>query len=147
MGFSFFFRFCHLRFYRTRKKETTFKFSTTNGTLSLNSLDFLKKLLILAKDVVKAEKQLDLVDEQKKAKTALTELFTEVKKGKTRVLVERILTDIDEIVRLVRFLGWQNTKAGEREAQKALRKVIYLKYQVKDQDLFDKTFGYIRQYY
>ena len=31
--------------------------------------------------------------------------------------------------------------------QKALRKVIYVKYQVKDQDLFDKAFGYIRQYY
>jgi type I restriction enzyme R subunit len=25
--------------------------------------------------------------------------------------------------------------------------VIYVKYQVKDQDLFDKAFGYIRQYY
>jgi len=40
--------------------------------------------------------------------------------------------------------SWQNTKAGEREVQKALRKVIYVKYQVKDQDLFDKAFGYIR---
>ena len=49
--------------------------------------------------------------------------------------------------RLVRFPGWQSTKAGEREVQKALRKVIYVKYQVKDQDLFDKAFGYIRQYY
>ena len=45
------------------------------------------------------------------------------------------------------FPGWQNTKTGEREVQKALRKVIYVKYQVKDQDLFDKAFGYIRQYY
>ena len=78
---------------------------------------------------------------------ALTELFTEVKNGKTPVLIERIVTDIDEIVRMVRFPGWQNTKAGEREVQKALRKVIYVKYQVKDQDLFDKAFGYIRQYY
>ena len=41
----------------------------------------------------------------------------------------------------------RNPKTGEREVQKALRKVIYVKYQVKDQDLFDKAFGYIRQYY
>ena len=113
----------------------------------LHSLDFLKELLTLAKEVVQAEKQVDPVDEQAKAKAALTELFAEVKNGKTPMVVERIVTDIDEIVRLVRFPGWQNTKVGERGVQKALRKVIYVKYQVKDQDLFDKAFGYIRQYY
>ena len=113
----------------------------------LHSLDFLKELLTLAKEVVEAEKQVDPLDEQAKAKAALTELFAEVKNGKTPMVVERIVTDIDEIVRMVRFPGWQNTKAGEREVQKALRKVIYVKYQVKDQDLFDKAFGYIRQYY
>jgi type I restriction enzyme R subunit len=113
----------------------------------LHSLDFLKELLTLAREVVQAEKQVDPVDEQAKAKAALTELFAEVKNGKTPMVIERIVTDIDEIVRLVRFPGWQSTKAGEREVQKALRKVIYVKYQVKDQDLFDKAFGYIRQYY
>ncbi len=70
-----------------------------------------------------------------------------VKNINTPVVVERIVTDIDEIVRMVRFPGWQNTKAGEREVQKALRKVIYVKYKIKDQDLFDRAFGYIRQYY
>lgn len=113
----------------------------------LNSIDFLKELLTLAKEVVQAEREVDPVDEQAKAKAALTELFAEVKNGKTPVMVERIVNDIDEIVRLVRFPGWQNTRAGEREIQKALRKVIYVKYQVKDQDLFDRAFGYIRQYY
>jgi len=113
----------------------------------LHSLDFLKELLTLAREVVQAEKQVDPIDEQSKAKAALTELFAEVKNGNVPVVVERIVTDIDEIVRMVRFTGWQNTKAGEREVQKALRKVIYVKYQIKDQELFDKAFGYIRQYY
>lgn len=113
----------------------------------LHSLDFLKELLTLAKEVVQAEKQVDPVDEQAQAKAALTELFAEVKNVAMPMVVERIVTDIDEIVRLVRFPGWQGTKAGEREVQKALRKVIYVKYQVKDQDLFDKAYGYIRQYY
>jgi len=113
----------------------------------LHSLDFLKELLTLAREIVQAEKLVDPADEQARAKAALTELFGETKNGKTPMVVERIVTDIDEIVRLVRFPGWQNTKAGEREVQKALRKVIYVKYQVKDQDLFDKAFGYISQYY
>jgi type I restriction enzyme R subunit len=113
----------------------------------LHSLDFLKELLTLAREVVQAEQQVDTVNEQAKAKAALTELFTELKNGKTPIVIERIVTDIDEIVRLVRFPGWQNTKAGEREVQKALRKVIYVKYKIKDQDLFDKAYVYIRQYY
>lgn len=113
----------------------------------LHSLDFLKELLTLAREVVEAEKGVQPVDEQAKAKAALTDLFAEVKNGETPVMVERVVTDIDEIVRMVRFPGWQSTKSGEREVQKALRKVIYVKYQVKDQGLFDKAYGYIRQYY
>lgn len=111
----------------------------------LNSLDFLKELLMLAKDVVEAEQEVDPEDEQDKAKAALSDLFAEAKSEDTPVVVERIVTDIDEIVRLVRFPGWQSTNAGEREVQKALRKVIYVKYKIKDQDLFDKAYGYIRQ--
>ena len=113
----------------------------------LHSLDFLKELLTLAKEVVEAEKKVNPVDEQAKAKAALSDLFAEVKNGKTPMLVERIVTDIDEIVRMVRFPGWQTTKAGEREVQKALRKVVYVKYKIKDQEVFDTAYGYIRQYY
>jgi len=104
-------------------------------------------LLELAKDMVEAEQQVDPEEEQDKAKAALTELFMEVKTEDTPVIVERIVNDIDEIVRMVRFPGWQNTSAGEREVQKALRKTL-LKYKLhKDQELFDRAYGYIRQYY
>jgi serine/threonine-protein kinase len=59
----------------------------------------------------------------------------------------RAQADIDEIVRVVRFPGWQQTTAGEREVRKALRRTL-LKYQLhRDQDLFDRAYGYIRQYY
>ena len=77
----------------------------------------------------------------------LTNVFAEAKNGETPVVVERIVAEIDEIVRIVRFPGWQDTKAGEREVRKELRKIVYVKYKIKDQDLFDKAFGYIRQYY
>jgi type I restriction enzyme R subunit len=113
----------------------------------VNSIEFLKALLSLARDVVEAEQSVDPLDEQVKAKAALTELFAETRNGDTPVIVERIVADIDNIVRIVRFPGWQGTKAGEREVQKALRKVVYVDYKIKDQDLFDRAFGYIRQYY
>ena len=63
------------------------------------------------------------------------------------MVVERVVADIDEIVRLVRFPGWQQTAAGEREVRKALRKSL-LKYQLHhDVELFEKAYGYVRQYY
>lgn len=113
----------------------------------IHSIDFLKELLTLAKDVVQAEEEVSTVDEKDMAISALTELFSKVKTDQTPVMVERIVQDIDDIVRHVRFPGWQNNIKGEREVQKALRKVIYIKYKIKDQDLFDKAYGYIRQYY
>ena len=104
-------------------------------------------MLELAKEVVEAEKQTDPVEERDRAKAALTELFKEAKNTNTPIIVERIVTDIDEIVRKVRFPDWQHTTPGEREVQKALRKTL-LKYKLHtDQELFDKAYGYIRQYY
>lgn len=113
----------------------------------ISSLDFLKMLLDIAKEVLQAEKVVDTSDDRIKAKTALTDLFSEMRHDKTPVFVARIVEDIDEIVRVVRFPGWQETKAGVREIQKALRKIIYIKYRIEDQDLFEKACGYVKQYY
>lgn len=63
------------------------------------------------------------------------------------MIVERIVADIDEIVRLVRFPGWQSTSAGEREVKKVLRQTL-LKYKLhKDTELFERAYGYVREYY
>lgn len=113
----------------------------------LNSLEFLKAILEVAKDTVEAEKQVAPEEEKDKALSALTELFDEVKSQHTHVIVERIVADIDAIVKQVRFDGWQGTAQGEREVRQALRKAL-LKYKLHtDQELFDKAYGYIRQYY
>ena len=45
-------------------------------------------------------------------------------------MVGRVVEDIDPIVRHVRFDGWQDTHAGEREVRKALRKTLF-KYQLQ----------------
>jgi type I restriction enzyme R subunit len=113
----------------------------------IQSIDFLKELLTLAKDLVVVENDTPPEEDEDRGKAALTELFQQVRTDSTPVMVERVVADIDEIVRLVRFPGWQQTSAGEREVKKALRKAL-LKYQLhQDQELFDKAFGYVRQYY
>jgi type I restriction enzyme, R subunit len=60
--------------------------------------------------------------QEKTPKATLTELFLELKTDKTPALVERIVTDIDIIVRVVSFPGWQKTVSGEREVLKSLGK-------------------------
>ena len=52
----------------------------------IDSKQFLKQLLELAKDMVEAEQQVDPEEEQDKAKAALTELFMEVKTEDTPVM-------------------------------------------------------------
>ena len=113
----------------------------------LNSLEFLKAILEVAKDTVATENQIDPEEEKDKALSALTELFNEVKSKQTHVIVERLVAEIDAIVKQVRFDGWQDTAQGEREVRQALRKAL-LKYKLHtDQELFDKAYGYIREYY
>lgn len=85
--------------------------------------------------------------QEKTPVAALTELFLELKTEQTPAVVERIVADIDAIVRVVRFPGWQTTSSGERGVQQSLRKAL-LKYQLhKDQVLFDRAYGYIKEYY
>ena len=113
----------------------------------LLSIDFLKELLNLARDVVTAEQVAPPIEQEERGKEALTELFEEVKNSETPIMVERVVADIDEIVRVVRFDGWQDTHAGEREIRKALRKTLF-KYKLhQDTELFDRAYGYIRTYY
>ncbi|MBZ0170230.1 type I deoxyribonuclease HsdR [Candidatus Methylomirabilis lanthanidiphila] len=113
----------------------------------LTSVEFLKELLNLARDVVTAERAQPPVEREAQGKAALTALFEEARNPETPIIVERVVNDIDEIVRYVRFDGWQNTHAGEREVKLALRKTLF-KYRLhQDQELFDRAYGYIRQYY
>lgn len=113
----------------------------------INSIKFIKELCKIAKELLQAEKGLIPEIEQKNAKAALTELFLELKTDTTPAIVERIVNDIDEIVRVVRFEDWQNSTVGEREVKRELRKILWTKYQIKDEDLFTRAYDYIKEYY
>ena len=113
----------------------------------LHSVEFLKQLLDLANDLLQTEKEIPPEEDEDRGKAALTELFEQVRTDQTPIIVERIVAKIDEIVRLVRFPGWQNTSAGEREVKKALRKTLFDVKLHQDAELFEKAYGYIKQYY
>jgi type I restriction enzyme R subunit len=113
----------------------------------ITSIEFVKELCKLAKETVQAEKELEEAIAEKTPQAALTDLFMELKTDQTPAVVERIVTDIDAIVRVVRFPGWQQSNSGEREVQSSLRKVLWAKYKIKDQVLFDRAYAYIKEYY
>ena len=101
----------------------------------------------IAKETIQAEKEIDKKIIEQSPKSALTDLFMELKNEETPAVVERVVDDIDSIVRVVRFAGWQTSVAGEREVQRSLRKAL-LKYKLHtDQILFDKAYAYIKEYY
>lgn len=113
----------------------------------ITSIEFVKELCKIARETLQAEKKIQVELQEKSPKAALTDLFLELKTDSTPAVVERIVNDIDAIVRVVRFPGWQKTNAGEREVQKSLRKEL-LKYKLhKDQILFERAYSYIKEYY
>ena len=112
----------------------------------LSSLEWLKDLLDAARQMVHLENETreEVIPDDKQA---LTQIFLELKTDATPQIVANIVEDIDKIVRATRFDGWQNSVTGEREIQKVLRQTLF-KYKLhKEQELFDKAYGYIREHY
>lgn len=113
----------------------------------IGSIEFLKMLLSLAREAARAERTVVPKEDIDRGKAALTELFNGARNEKTHIVVERIVNDIDGIVKIVRFDGWQNTTEGQNEVKKALRSIIWIKYKLKNQEVFDQAYSYIEQYY
>lgn len=116
----------------------------------MSSVEFLKHLLDLARDTAAAVKRKEILEEdltaEEKGKAALTELFKSVRNQKTPVIVERIVSEIDDIVKIVRFPGWQNTHQGRNDITRAI-KSIFIKRRMFDTELFEKAYSYVEEYY
>ena len=65
----------------------------------------------------------------------------------TPVMVEKVVSDIDEVVLAIRFDGWQNTREGDRDVRRVLRQTLWIKYKMRDQEVYDRAYEYIREYY
>lgn len=112
-----------------------------------SSLEFLRELLELAKDTVAAEKAENEIPREEKGKAALTELFDALKGEETPIIVSNVVDRVDEVVKAVRFDGWQSTLEGDREVRKALRQTLYVQFKIRDNDVFEKALGYVQEYY
>ena len=116
----------------------------------IDSIQFLKDLLALAKETLETEKQLEQPqDQRKQAKDALTELFESIKTPETPIVVENVVNDIDtKVVDIVRrFNNAFKTVTGQNEVRKMLRSILWLKYKIKDNDVFEKAYKYVEMYY
>lgn len=116
----------------------------------IDSITFLKELLAMAKEVLDVEKKLEQPqDKRQQARDALTELFESVRTPETPIVVENVVNDIDtRVVDIVRrFNNAFNTITGQNEVRKMLRSILWLKYKIKDNDVFEKAYKYVEMYY
>lgn len=116
----------------------------------IDSIQFLKDLLALAKETLETEQKMEQPEDQrKKAKDALTELFESVRTPETPIVVENVVNDIDKnVVDIVRrFSNAFKTVTGQNEVRKMLRTILWLKYKIKDNEVFEKAYKYVEMYY
>ena len=116
----------------------------------ISSIDFLKQLLAMAKELLEEEKKIQQPqDKRAQARAALTELFQSIKTKDTPVVVENVVNDIDnEVVNIVRqFNDAFKSITAQREIKKKLRSILWVKYSIKDNDVFEKAYQYIEMYY
>lgn len=116
----------------------------------ITSIDFLRELLATAKEILEEEKRTEQPEDKRaQARAALTELFESVRTPETPIIVERVVNDIDEnVVAIVRkFKDAFKSVTARREIKKKLRSILWVNYQIKDQDVFDKAYSYIEMYY
>ncbi|MBG0738897.1 HsdR family type I site-specific deoxyribonuclease [Paeniglutamicibacter antarcticus] len=117
------------------------------------SVDFLRDLLDLARDVAAAEKAedesgvpgLDLLPDPNTG--ALTQIFEEYRPEGVPVIVGKVVADIDAIVKEVRWDGWNNTKEGDKAVRIAIRKVLVRYGLPASGDLFDHAYAYVSENY
>ena len=116
------------------------------------SVEFLKLLLKLATDVVEAERadaegRLDEFEVLDPDRGALTQILEEYAPDATPYMIERVVEEIDDIVRPVRGTGWQQSHPGDREVRREIRLVLKSQGLPTSGDLFDRAYAYVREHY
>ena len=117
-----------------------------------DSVEFLKHLLDLARQIVGAERaeadgRLDGFQVLDPDRGALTQILAEYAPPETPVIVEHIAGEIDAIVRPMRGTGWQESQPGDREVRKQLRLVLSRSGLPATGDLYDRAYAYVREHY
>lgn len=114
------------------------------------SIEWLREAFQLAKDLTAAEKAddqgtLDLLPDPRIG--ALTQIFREFAPDDAPMLVERVVRDIDSIVREVSYDGWEATQEGDRLVRRHVREVLRKHQLHKTPGLFERAYEYIAEHY
>lgn len=114
---------------------------------------FLRELLDLARRVTAAERAEDEGGAEALSVLpdpnlgALTQILREYGPPEVPGIVEEVVRSIDEIVRQVRFSGWQTSQPGDRQVRNEVRKVLKKFGLPLTGELFDRAYAYIRENY
>jgi type I restriction enzyme R subunit len=116
------------------------------------SVEFLRHLLELAKDLLDAERaddegrisEIKVVDPRK---GALTQIFEAYKPQGVPVVIERVVENVDSLVQPVRGTGWQTSHPGDRTVRQELRLILKNNGLPPAGELFDRAYAYIRENY
>jgi type I restriction enzyme R subunit len=116
------------------------------------SVEFLRHLLELAKDLLDAERaddegrinEIKVVDPRK---GALTQIFEAYKPEGVPVVIERVVENVDSLVQPVRGTGWQTSHPGDRIVRQELRLILKNNGLPPAGELFDRAYAYIRENY
>jgi type I restriction enzyme R subunit len=127
------------------------------------SVEFLKMLLEIAREVVQADREQvaeegasavaggsapadeSLLPDQRVG--ALTQIFEEYRPEVTPEIVERVVHEIDAVVMGVRFAGWQTSREGDRTVKFEIRRA-FKKFGLEPTgELFDRAYAYVAEHY
>jgi type I restriction enzyme R subunit len=116
------------------------------------SVEFLRHLLELARDLLEAERADDegrigdikIVDPRK---GALTQIFDEFKPDGVPVVIENVVEQVDSLVQPVRGTGWQTSHPGDRLVRRELRVILNNNGLPHAGELFDRAYAYIQENY
>ena len=117
------------------------------------SVEFLSELFDLARQVTAAEKaddegrldDLSLLPDPNVG--ALTQILREYAPPNTPVIIEEVVSEIDAIVKQVRFTGWTTSQPGDRTVRKELKLTLKKFGLPTGGELFDRAYAYIRENY
>lgn len=117
-----------------------------------DSVEFLKRLLELARQFVGAERaeaegRLDTFSVLDPDRGALTQILAEYAPSGTPAIVEHVVEQVDAIVKPIRGTRWQESQPGDREVRRQLRQVLHVHGLPPQGDLFDRAYAYIRVHY
>jgi len=116
------------------------------------SVEFLRHLLELARDLLEAERaddegRLDEIKVVDPRKGALTQIFEEYRPQGVPVVIESVVGQVDSLVQPVRGTGWQTSHPGDRMVRQELRLILRNNGLPPSGALFDRAYAYIRENY